>query len=188
MKNRKALFIVFILLALAQLIVPAKMVFDSETILFTGKEYRFRTAPIDPLDYFRGKYVSLSYDDVSFETDKFSSSDFGKEVFVVLATDESGFASIKDIVEEAPDSGDYVKAKISYVSGYEPATVMVEYPFDRFYMDEFKAQDAELAYAAASREKDAYTIVRVKEGNAVIEDVIVEGKPIKEAAENYRDQ
>lgn len=186
MTKGKILFLVFILLAIAQIIVPAKMVFDSESTLSSGKEYRFRTAPVDPLDYFRGKYVSLSFREVTWETRDSVSMEYGDEVFVVLGTDGSGYAVIRDIVMEEPEAVDYVRATIvSKDPAFNYYKVTIEYPFNRFYMDEFKALDAELAYREATTVSDAYAVVRVKDGNAVIDDVILDGKTIKEAAEEY---
>lgn len=54
MTNKKTLLSVFILVAIVQLYVPAKMILDREDILDTGKEYKFKTEPIDPNDPFRG--------------------------------------------------------------------------------------------------------------------------------------
>ena len=55
MIKMKILLSVFILVALVQLFVPAKMILDREDILDMGKEYKFKTEPIDPNDPFRGK-------------------------------------------------------------------------------------------------------------------------------------
>lgn len=58
--NRKILLSVFILVAVMQLYVPGKMIFDNEDILETGIEYKFKTAPIDPSDPFRENTSSLA--------------------------------------------------------------------------------------------------------------------------------
>ncbi|MBA4241981.1 MAG: GDYXXLXY protein, partial [Sphingobacteriaceae bacterium] len=52
MANKKLLLVTFCVVALIQLYVPAKMIFDSEDILTTGKEFKFKTEPIDPNDPF----------------------------------------------------------------------------------------------------------------------------------------
>jgi len=54
MTSRNKQILIFALVALAQLYVPAKMVWNQESILEEGTEYKFKTAPVDPNDPFRG--------------------------------------------------------------------------------------------------------------------------------------
>lgn len=63
MNKKKILLLSFFLVAVVQLYVPSKMIWDREEVLRTGTEYKFRTAPIDPTDPFRGKYITLRFDD-----------------------------------------------------------------------------------------------------------------------------
>jgi hypothetical protein len=50
-------------------------------------------------------------------------------------------------------------------------------------MEESKAYEAELAYRDARRErKSAYALVSIKDGDAVLKDVLIEGIPIREIA------
>ena len=57
MKTSKLLIGCFALVAVAQLTVPAWMIVSHERTLLTGKVFKFRTAPVDPYDAFRGRYV-----------------------------------------------------------------------------------------------------------------------------------
>ena len=50
MKPRSIRLSIFVLLALVQLYVPARMILQQEAILRTGRTYQFKTAPIDPSD------------------------------------------------------------------------------------------------------------------------------------------
>ena len=181
----RILFSLFSLVALAQLFIPGKMVFDSERALTEGTLYRFRTAPVDPLDYFRGKYVALDYSDVTIDLHYNGEWIYGEEVYAVLGTNDSGFAVIQNIMRDRPEAGDYVKAKIMRSSSDTPYSVTLQYPFNRFYMDENDALDAERAYNKATRQRDAYALVRVRQEDAVLEDIIVDGKPIRQAAEEF---
>jgi uncharacterized membrane-anchored protein len=49
------------LVVIAQLYVPLQMMFNQEDIMKTGTEFKFQTAPIDPYDPFRGKYITLFF-------------------------------------------------------------------------------------------------------------------------------
>ncbi|MBK6341440.1 MAG: GDYXXLXY domain-containing protein [Flavobacteriales bacterium] len=58
--NRKPLL--FLGIALAQLAVPAWMIAGRERVLSQGEVFKFKTAPIDPRDPFRGEYVRLDFE------------------------------------------------------------------------------------------------------------------------------
>ncbi|WP_109098545.1 GDYXXLXY domain-containing protein [Aquimarina sp. AU58] len=176
-------FIVFIVLAVVQIGTPLKMIFDNEDILISGTAYKFKTRPIDPTDPFRGKYITLQ-----FEMDSFTTSDttyvYGDKVRVYIENDDEGFAKVVQISREPLDiGGDYVMAKVTNTYNDE---IQFELPFDRFYMEETKAYDAEKAYRDVNRNNkkdDVYAVVYVKDGASVLEDVIIEGIPIQEYVE-----
>ena len=114
MDKKYRLLAIFILVALVQVYIPAKMVLDSEGVLDSGTEYKFKTAPVDPTDPFRGKYITLRYKDNSVEVENESDWISGEEVYVILTKDVDGFARIKLISKEIPRyKVDYFKAKLS---------------------------------------------------------------------------
>lgn len=176
----KYLFIAFIIVAIVQLSVPFKMIYDSEITEKNGTVYRFKTAPIDPTDPFRGKYIALNYELNSFIT-KDTTWTAGQEVYLLLDTDKDGFAKVKGISRKRPDSGtDYINTSIMHNF---KGKLMFDLPFDVFYMEESKALEAETGYAEYSRRRDAkpaYALVAVLNGNAVLKDVIVDDIPIRE--------
>ena len=50
----------FSMMVIAQLAVPCWMAYSMETVLLQGTPWRFKTAPVDPYDIFRGKFVALA--------------------------------------------------------------------------------------------------------------------------------
>jgi uncharacterized membrane-anchored protein len=176
----KQLMILFIITALLQLAVPVKMIFDSEMTERYGPEYKFKTVPIDPTDPFRGKYITLNYDISSFPSAD-TTYTTGDQIYIALKKDSEGFAQIASISHEEPEvETDYVIADVSHNYG---GNVNFEFLFDRFYMEEGKAAEAETSYATYSgtaRAKPAYALVAVKGGSAVVKNVIIDGIPIKE--------
>ena len=67
----KQLYISFLsLLFVAQIVVPAHMIYQQEDAIDTGVAYKFKTEPFDPSDPFRGKYITLNYEIDSFHTDE----------------------------------------------------------------------------------------------------------------------
>jgi uncharacterized membrane-anchored protein len=179
----KIILPVFIIVSLAQWLVPAKMIFNSKEVLKKGKAYRFLTEPVDPTDPFKGKYITLNFKAEEFIL-KSTNITYGQTIFVLLGTDSAGFAYVTGISEKEPSNGaDYVKATTQYVSKInDSAVVHINYPFDRFYMDEYKAPKAEDIYQKANRDtsKITYALVKIWKGAAVIENVIIGNKPIQE--------
>ena len=185
MKSTKAIFPLFILVALAQLFVPAQMIWNKEDVLETGKAFKFKTAPIDPNDPFRGKYIYLSFDNVRVEIPKDNDWKRGESIYALLTENEEGFAEITSISRTKPkETQDFVTAKVAFIDIYskEKTTMTVRYPFERFYMEESKARDAELIYRESQRDttKTTYALVHIKNGAAVLKDVLIDGVPIKD--------
>lgn len=180
----------FILMVLVQLYVPVKMIFNKEAVLAEGKDFRFKTAPVDPHDPFRGKYIDLFYEANAVQMTNVMDWNYGDRVFVILKNDEKGFAQIETVTKERPEpTTDYVNAMISYIIPDSLSTITIQYPFERFYMEESKAYSAEQAYNEASRDTTqvTYAIVSIKEGDAVVKDVLINGVPIRAAAEQWQD-
>ena len=183
MIKKKILLSVFILVALVQLFVPAKMILDREDILDMGKEYKFKTEPIDPNDPFRGKYITLLYEEDVIEIQNENDWIRGEIIYVFLTTDNEGFAKIKSVSKENPtDNQDFLKTKVSHVTGNGSNKLRIDYPFDRYYMEESKAYDAELTYRKSQLDTSqiAYALVSIKDGEAVLKDVLINGVSIRE--------
>jgi uncharacterized membrane-anchored protein len=181
---KKILFVIFIVVCIIQLAVPAKMAWDKEKVIRAGLEFKFRTAPVDPYDPFRGKYITLAFDANHYEIQTDSTWKPGDEVYVYLGTDEKGFAKIEDLSKIEPGYIEnlglpYVKAIIRYAYDNK---VTIDYSFNRFYMDENKAADAETKYREVARDTNqvAYALVSVKNGEAALKDVMINNVSISE--------
>ena len=188
MISKKILLPLFIVTALIQLYVPASMILEREDILETGQDFKFKTAPIDPNDPFRGKYITLSFHRTSVPVEVDSIWQYNETAFITVEEDSAGFAYPKAISKEAPpDEVNYLKVKVSSAYGNQ---VFIHYPFNRFYMDEYKAPEAETTYRQSQRDTTtvAYALVAVKAGEAVIKDVFIDDVPIREVVEKAREE
>lgn len=182
MSPDKSLFVLFILMMILQLFVPMKMIMDRELIIRHGTEFKFKTAPIDPHDPFRGKYISLQFDESLVDIPSDREWLTGQTIFLYLNSDADGFAVVDSVTGHRPSgSQHYLRAEVSYSFSER---VRVNYPFDRFYMEESKAYDAELAYMdiQADTTSIAYALVSIRKGESVLKDVLINGVPIKEVA------
>ena len=181
---RKLLFAGLILLALAQWIVPGLVIRNTAYVLKTGKSFKFMTEPVDPTNFFKGKYISLNFKEDQFTERNLPDLNNGQEVFVLLSIDKEGFAKIKGLSTKNPSPDtDYLIAKVLYLSSEnDSTTVFVDYPFREYYMNEFKASQAEELYMEANRDSltKTYALVKIRNGTAVIDDVIINETSIKD--------
>lgn len=180
------LFIIFIIVVIAQLFIPAQMILNQESILKTGKAYKFKTQPVDPSDPFKGKYINLNYDINSYKTND-SLWERNEPIYVYLTKDSLGYASIETVsrVLLPKNNNDYVKANSGWYTNYSKV-LNIKYPFTKYYMEETKAYDAEVA--VRNRERDSipnntYALVYVKNGEAVLDDVVIDEISIKDYVE-----
>lgn len=182
MDKKKIIFIGFCLVVMAQLYVPAKMILDRDDILVSGTPYKFKAAPIDPSDPFRGKYIVLNFEETTVPVPEGSEWTYNSVVYLTLTKDSSGYASILTVHQEEPNGiNNYIQAKALYYKTSDN-TLSIEYPFNRYYMEESKAQDAEDLYRnfSADSTQVTYALVYVKNGETVLKDVMVNDKSIKD--------
>jgi hypothetical protein len=106
----------------------------------------------------------------------------GETVYVSIKNDANGFAQIAAINKVVPtQERNYIKAKIRSVWGSNPTKVSIQYPFERFYMEESKAPKAETLFRRNRQNANliVYGNVFIKDGSAALEDVIVNNTSLK---------
>ena len=170
------------ILCALQLYITASMISKNETTISTGQAWKFRTAPVDPNDPFRGKYIVLSFTNTDVEVPDASIWNYGDLAYATLVEDSAGYARIRQIHQEIPAEEYYLSVKISSViNSPGEQRVYVEFPFDRFYLEEKKAPEAEKTYrqAMSDGQKDTYALVYIKDGQGVLTDVIVGDRTIR---------
>ena len=175
----KLLLGLLVLSALVQLAVPASLIARYETALRAGQVFKFRTVLRDPLDPLRGRYVALGLDEHATTVSNAPKTFQYQKVYALVAQDTDGFARITAIALEKPVGGAYITARAGYTHS---AGTQVFLPLTRFYMEESAAPQAEQAFRAHSgvEHRDAYVSVRVHNGDAVIEDLYIDGKTMRE--------
>jgi uncharacterized membrane-anchored protein len=194
--TRKTMLITaFVFLAALQLAAPLWMISRREETLRNGKAFRFKAAPVDPYDAFRGRYVAISVDlSGNTETNRWfgrnsvavtnaAAFERGQRVFALLEEGTNGFARVSALIPMRPRDADFIRTRVRWIS--DASHVALDIPFDRYYMNEAKAPEAEQAYREHSRRTNqtAYVTVRVRSGFAVLEELYVDDKPIREFLE-----
>jgi len=150
----------------------------------TGEEIRVKTKPVDPTDLFRGSYVALSYDIETVLPSQLSDSlkeeiknraegDF-ISVYVQLTKGNDELYSINTVTKERPDSGIYLKGQLQAPYEWERIDqsekfYWIQYDLNNYYAPGKVAKQIEKTTTV----KPAIAIIKVKNGNAVLTDIII---------------
>ena len=94
MNKPKWILLVFVLVVVAQLAVPASMIVSRERTLRDGEVIKFKTRPVDPADVFRGRYVWLGLEPNTVKVPDANQWQRREKAFAVLGTDADGFATV----------------------------------------------------------------------------------------------
>ena len=98
-------------------------------------------------------------------------------MYLSLGKDSLGFVRYLKAGKESPDSGEYLLADVADVYGEENgcATARLNFPFDRWYMNEQLAPKAEKEVAAALTRAGTrcWLAVRIRDGKAVAEQLYI---------------
>jgi uncharacterized membrane-anchored protein len=178
--KKKILGLMWGVAVVAQLGVVASMINTQETILREGMTYRFRTAPVDPYDAFRGRYVAIALEPRTVLWPEGEATLKAKETFyVTLSTNADGYAVLTGASTARPAEGDYLRVK----RGWRAASnqVGVVYGVDRYYLPENEAPRAEQLYREHSRrgQQEAFVVLKVRKGESVAEDLVVGDRSIR---------
>lgn len=177
--SNKNFIIIGILVALVQLLVPAWMIYQKELVIQKGDTYLFPIAPVDPHDPFSGKYIYLNFLKTSFISDRPMNLNYGESVYAIIEKDFEEKAIVRSLRTDPPQNEEaYIKVSVNYSDSNR---IQIEYPFNVFYMEEFKAPRAEDIYRKnVTKKGNAFAVVKVYQGQYTITDVIINGKSIGE--------
>ena len=167
---------IFILVALAQLSVPAMLAWGRIQTLTHGRVWKFKTAPVDPEDAVRGRYVMLRFDaeDKYRQPEQLKSTD---SIYAILKEGADGFAEI-DHLSFFPVPGD--SAMKVEPGGFWDGQQRIVFPFRYFWVTEKNAPAAETAYRENSKrgQQNAFVTVRVRDGDSALEQLYIDNQPL----------
>jgi uncharacterized membrane-anchored protein len=168
---------IYLFVAMAQIAVPGSMMWARHQTLSQGRLWKFRTAPVDPVDVIRGRYLRLRF--AAEEFPRTTPLPYYQTFYARLKEDAAGFAIIEDVGTERVH-GDNVVQVEGYGSSDGKGHVL--FPFSELWITEENAQAAERAYTEHSKtaQSDAYVTVRIRDGNAAIEQLFIAGLPLRE--------
>jgi uncharacterized membrane-anchored protein len=181
MIGRNLRLVLLVALAIVQLSVAAGAIYRSEIALRSGEVFRFRLQPVDPVDAFRGRYVNLYFIADRAPVPEGMPSLRQQKIFVPLVVDDEGFTRFGPVALQAPDEGAYLRLRSGYQ--YEDddggQVISLALPFRRYYMTEELAQEVDRSMWRRGQ-RPAWAEIRVRNGTGVIQDLFVDGRPIRE--------
>lgn len=170
--------ILFGAVALAQWAAPLSQIWTYEHALAQGTLIRLKCRAPDPYDPLRGRYLAVWPEQQNVTVPEGLDLQTGMTVYGILTTGADGLASITSMALAPPAGGDYIAVKTGYV--YE-GKASIDWPFERFYINEKLAPEADLWLAQNISTASGVTAeVRVLNGRAVLADLSVGGKPFRE--------
>lgn len=187
--NTKLWFIgIFGLVAFFQILLPVRMIQKQEKILTTGNAFSFRVRPAYQDAGISGKYINLEYLDLAYllPEDEVSNYKIYETVFLTLQNDSAGFAQIARIQKEVPkDTKDYIVATIRSIVDLPPKKLYFEVGFQQFFLEESRLSDQGMdkIRQQVDAANNAYARVRVLNGQALIQELIMDDVPL----DQYRD-
>ncbi|OQA28991.1 MAG: hypothetical protein BWY59_00590 [Verrucomicrobia bacterium ADurb.Bin345] len=182
--KRTILLPAFVVLALVQLAVPANMILHREMTIRHGKEYKLRAQPVDPYDAFRGRYVRLNFDVAEAPPPTSDPLKRQQKAYAVLESDSEGFATVASVSLTPPDTDNYLAVRLNPHAQRQPREAPktdIVWPFERYYMEESAAPEAERMYRERIRTSSVHITFRVLRGTGVITGLYLDDKPIEAA-------
>lgn len=178
MNYKNITIILFAVAALLQWMVPANMIFKSNKVIDIGKTFRFKVQPVDPAHPFAGRYMALRFTENRTPAKPDLKIEHGTGLYAEIVTKDNQYAGIRDVsLLPFTQTRDYIKITVKY---HDPDYIYIEYPFERWYMKESKAIDAEKRLNAMLQDSTStvYAEVKILNGSAVLQDVIVNNQSI----------
>lgn len=193
-RDKRIMLALFLLTVASGVYYPVSKIIRFEFPRTAPTVFRFKSELRDPYDPFRGRYVALSTPNYTFVADKLKEDvrRNSKKVYAVLENGEDGWAEVIGLVLE-PEPGKPAVRIDHFWYDQVRADMGVRYhvslPFNRFYMNEALAPEAERAFLKAARTVGSECTIVVKvydDGNFAITDIEIDGVPIRKFLEETR--
>lgn len=173
---------VFAVAAVAQWLLPLSGIWQHERVISRGTLVKIECGAPDPYDPLRGRYLAVrpAQSTVS-EPEGFPRGRGRVPVWATLEAGDDGLSRIKSLSLE-PVSGPTVIPLTARYRGTTNGTdvIWLDWPFDRFYVNERLAPDADKLVAERSRDRKTVAEVRLLDGRAVLTDILLDGVSIRE--------
>ncbi len=139
--------------------------------LWTGREIRLKTVPVDPRSLFRGNYTRLNYEISRItlpEPEKGPYPRFGEVVYVKLKQGEDGVYVFDSASLLQPEKGLFIRGRIQTPRWARSNTYQVRYGIEAYFAPKKKALELEKRL----RDGGIAVVMLAADGKAALKDVI----------------
>jgi len=188
-------FVCYLVFLAGALAYPVKKILSFEYPAVSPSVYQFRVETVDPYDPLRGRYLLLTVHPQRLLTEdttpQWGNGSMRLHPLAVLGTAEDGTADVIALVEtpeQVPQGHDFIRlAGVRHSSKWAqgkpsaPYCYYLKFPFDRFFINEQKAEAVDKKLRRAPGQEVAPGILVVKvfpNGNFMPEDLLVDGKSV----------
>ena len=188
MKPKTLLLSAFIMVALAQLFVPFRMISKQDGFAETGTEFKFKTDNrLNPNFNGIGSDLSGKFIWLKFREDHIQIADKKdweniQNAYVEFATDSAGFAKIRSVAAIKPVNRNYwVRARVN-VDWKDSTRLQIIYPFNKYYIrdTQIKKVESVIKNGLCDTLKTNFLKIKIKENQFVAGDLMIDGVPFKE--------
>ncbi|MEK0421310.1 MAG: hypothetical protein RLZZ161_1161 [Bacteroidota bacterium] len=174
------------LVALLQLLFLGGLLYDYEKTKTEGALFRLELQMYDPYDMFRGNYMALNFKENRIKMPVFKPRWDEKFYVKLVRNPKTGFAMPKQVSLKYNGGDDWVEVSNSGGSVVDNSDTLLLFSFmqDRFFISENKVKKADeaLRKATADSSKRCWAEMRVRNGTAILTDVKIDGKSLKDLA------
>jgi len=175
--------IIFGVTALAQWAVPLAQIRMYERTLVRGELIKLKCAAPDPYDPLRGRFLTILPEQRFAPASGGAKLQRGQNVYAALANGDDGLAKVASLSTTPPATGSFIRVKAVWGGGGDG--YFIKWPFDRYYLNEKLAPEADKWFAENIRSNEGVVAeVRVLDGRAVLEDLSFDGKSFREILKN----
>lgn len=130
------------LVILCQTAVLAMVYINARLPLWTGKEIRLKTRPVDPRSLFRGNYARLQYDISRIpaqDVDSIRIPRPNEPVYIRLSPGPDGIHEYRGAGFEKPDSGPFIRGRIDTRNTRSGKFYRIRYGIEAYFAPKEKA-------------------------------------------------
>ncbi len=168
LKNKQTILSLFIIYVVAFSIFLGNHIYAQHEIMTKGKTFIFKARPVDPYDYFRGRYIIIDIKTplIADEKNQKFHSWRKKRYYAKIAINEDGFAKFTEISKDLPkeNSEEWVRIYARFSNrgnnnkkGYEVSLID-----NRFYLNEEIAPAVDDLYSTTLRNNNKACTIEVK--------------------------
>jgi len=168
---KKPMTLAFLTAIAFQFLVLIGMYLLSEAPLWTGKEVRIKTTPVDPRSLFRGNYARLDYEISTINSEDITGSQFlrnGELVFVNLKQTKNGLYEFASASLVEPNSGMFLKGRLQNKRFEVSGMLRINYGIEAFFAPKEKA----IALEKTLRESGIAVLMVSSRGKARLKDIV----------------